>query len=73
MENIDFIEGVTFYKGKHYALVSKKQIKEIQCDICNGTGEVSEDETDSDGNVARGTMSRKCLCQLEEDEYDNQE
>jgi hypothetical protein len=48
-----------------------ENIDEI-CELCNGTGEVSEDETDSDGNVARGTLTRKCLCQLE-DEFDNQE
>lgn len=49
------------------------EITEV-CAYCLGTGEVDKDETDSDGNVARGTLTEKCVCQLSnsEDEYEHE-
>lgn len=35
------------------------------CAFCHGEGEVSTDETDSDGNVARGVGTQKCICRGE--------
>ena len=32
------------------------------CQECGGTGEVSEDETDREGNIMRGVGSRACAC-----------
>lgn len=37
--------------------------EEPDCDFCQDTGEIDVDETDSAGNVARGTITRKCICQ----------
>jgi hypothetical protein len=36
------------------------------CKICGGTGEVSCDERDSDGNIQRGVGTQKCECQCGE-------
>lgn len=38
------------------------------CEYCEDTGEISEDETDESGNVARGTLTRKCICRTPEDD-----
>lgn len=48
---------------------------ESVCQECFGTGEVSCDYVNSDGNIERGTDTRKCECQYKgrDDEYDNQE
>lgn len=43
---------------------------EIYCELCEDTGEISEDETDESGNVARGTLSRKCSCRIPEEDPD---
>lgn len=52
------------------------QICEVEdlCEFCLGDGVVDTDETDSDGNVARGVGSAKCICQIhdEDGDYDEQ-
>ena len=48
--------------------------KEEVCEFCGGTGEVSVDETDSDGNIQRGVGTHKCICRVKHDDgddYDN--
>ena len=35
---------------------------EIVCSECLGTGELSIDEDDGEGHIARGVGSRKCSC-----------
>lgn len=42
--------------------------KEYDCEFCQDTGEVDEDEVDESGNVARGTLTRKCECRIPEDD-----
>lgn len=39
---------------------------EYDCHLCEDTGEVDEDEVDESGNVARGTITTKCICRLGE-------
>lgn len=41
------------------------------CTLCNGTGEISEDVRNSDGHWERGVGSRKCICQIKEDDDSN--
>ena len=42
------------------------------CAECLGTGEISTDEDDGEGHIARGVGSQKCRCRIKEIEYDNQ-
>lgn len=48
------------------------EIEEV-CEICLGDGVIDTDETDSDGNVARGVGSAKCICQLSDEEDYNED
>lgn len=41
-----------------------RPIHDSVCEFCLGTGEVTEDGRDSDGNIERGVNTRKCLCQM---------
>lgn len=45
-------------------------IEDEVCEYCDGTGEVSEDEIDESGNVARGTLTKKCICRIPEEDGD---
>ena len=36
------------------------------CEFCGGTGKVSCDEDDGEGNVQRGVGIRKCICQIKQ-------
>ena len=38
------------------------------CMYCLGTGEVSVDESDGEGNIMRGVGTRKCECRLNDQE-----
>lgn len=43
-------------------------------DECDGSGEIDYDEVTPEGNVARGTLTRKCRCRLPDpDDYDERE
>ena len=48
---------------------------EFDCEFCDDTGWQELDETDSDGNVARGVGGQVCACRLhnddDDDHYDN--
>jgi len=48
------------------------EVEEV-CAFCLGDGEVSTDETDSDGNVEQGVGTQKCVCRIDEEEYDEDE
>ena len=48
-------------------------IEDEKCEFCDGTGEVSCDERDRDGNWQRGVGTRKCECSLIEEDYSNDE
>lgn len=48
------------------------EVEEV-CAFCLGDGEVSTDETDSDGNVMQGVGTQKCVCRIDEEEYDEDE
>lgn len=39
------------------------------CEDCFGTGEVSYDERDNDGNWQRGVGTRKCECQIDDSDF----
>lgn len=39
-------------------------------DLCDGSGELSTDEVDSDGNIERGVGTQKCPCSIKEPEPD---
>ena len=41
------------------------EVEEV-CAYCRGSGEVSTDERDSDGNWQSGVGSEKCICQIHE-------
>ena len=41
------------------------------CAYCLGKGFVAVDETDQDGNIARGVDTEKCVCQLREPDEDD--
>jgi hypothetical protein len=46
--------------------------KEEVCELCGGTGEVNYDVWDEDShNYQHGVGTKKCLCQLEEDDEAN--
>lgn len=45
--------------------------EEKVCEFCGGTGEVSTDEMDSDGNIEHGVGTRKCICQEEDCDEDD--
>ena len=55
----------TFIGGGYREMLGKE--KEEVCQYCLGTGWVSTDETDSDGNIERGVGRAKCICQLGEE------
>ncbi len=44
--------------------------EKFDCEFCEDTGEISEDETDESGNIARGTLSRKYSCRIPEEDPD---
>ena len=48
------------------------EVEEV-CSQCFGTGEISTDERNSDGNWERGVGTEKCHCKITEQEYDNQQ
>ncbi len=48
-----------------------KAVEELEvCEHCLGTGVIVEDGDDGEGHATRGTESRKCICQLKDDEDD---
>lgn len=52
-------------------MAEKEELKPCPLGECDGSGEVSEDETTPEGHVARGTLTKKCLCKLKDpDDYD---
>ena len=55
------------------ALDEEQEIEEKEgvCEFCGGTGEVPADETDKDGNVARGVDTQPCICGANEEEYEH--
>jgi len=48
-----------------------EELEEEKCEHCGGTGEVSYDEQDRDGNWQRGVGTRACECKLIEEDYSN--
>ena len=38
-------------------------VEEGECAECDGTGEVSTDESDGEGHIMRGVGTETCLCQ----------
>lgn len=38
--------------------------------LCDGSGEISVDEDDGEGHTARGVGTRKCECQIPDDDYE---
>jgi len=40
-------------------------IDEGECALCDGTGEVSTDESDGEGHIMSGVGTQKCVCQTE--------
>jgi hypothetical protein len=36
------------------------------CEFCNGTGEVSVDESDGEGHIMNGVGTQKCICRLQD-------
>lgn len=46
--------------GLEFTITSSE---EGECATCGGTGEVSTDESDGEGNIMRGVGTEKCLCQ----------
>lgn len=52
----------------------KEELDPCPLDECDGSGEIDYDETTPEGNVARGTLTRKCRCRLPDPEdYDEHE
>ena len=45
--------------------------QEIKCDLCEGTGEVSSDVRDSDGNISSGVDTDICSCRENDGDEDN--
>jgi hypothetical protein len=41
-------------------------LKEGVCKFCEGTGEVSVDESDGEGHIMKGTGTQKCICTLQD-------
>ena len=60
-----------FYKNK---ITSEEWEDDEQpvCEYCDGTGEQDEMESDGEGHEAP-TGTRKCLCQLSDDEEDTRD
>lgn len=46
--------------------IRKSQSEDETCEYCHGTGEVSVDVRDSDGNWEKGVGTEKCICQIKE-------
>jgi hypothetical protein len=42
------------------------------CPHCGGTGEVPNDEVDSEGHTQRGVGSRPCSCRWDEEDIDDE-
>lgn len=51
----------------------KKALRKCPYGICDGSGTLSTDVRNSDGNWDRGVGEEKCLCAVEEKEEDNQD
>ena len=63
------MDSITDFIGGGYKEMLGR--KEDVCEFCNGTKEVSVDESDGEGHITRGTGTRKCICALEEQTEDN--
>jgi hypothetical protein len=46
-------------------------MKDIECPLCGGSGEIQTDERDSDGNIAHGTETETCPCRINNEDEDN--
>lgn len=56
-----------FVKNCYECSLEFPQVEKV-CEFCHGTGEVSCDERDSDGNWQRGVGTQRCECQLDIEE-----
>jgi hypothetical protein len=52
---------------------ARKETEEFMCSYCGDTGTVDDYVYDMDSHQYQPTETRRCVCQLKEVEYDNQE
>lgn len=63
------------YKGRELTDEFRETIEsrgfDLVCEFCDGTGEVSTDESDGEGHIMRGVGSQPCICMHRDPDYTN--
>ena len=64
-------ERFNFLKGKKSPTqeIMESVNDESVCQECFGTGEISTDESDGEGHTMRGVGTRKCECQIRDEDF----
>jgi transcription elongation GreA/GreB family factor len=74
MEEFEEIEKMTNELEKEINRESlTEEEEESVCEFCGGTGIEITDEDDGEGHIMRGVGERKCICQIHEEEYNDQD
>lgn len=68
-QTVDRLRSVSEQKK---ALKEKDEVEEEEvCEHCGGTGEISYDVSDGEGNMQSGVGTRKCICRIKEPDEDH--